>query len=138
MDFYGYIVGAAGLMGLAAGLALALRSRRTLRRLDHMLTAAIAGGFAEDTFSESALSALESRMARFLSGCAAANRNLAGEKEAIKSLIADISTRPRPPSPTSCSTPPCSQRGNCLRSSGPRQRPSPPRRRNSPSWCRPW
>ena len=97
MDFYGYIVGAAGLIGLAAGLALALRSRRTLRRLDHMLTAAIAGGFAEDTFSESALSALESRMARFLSGCAAANRNLAGEKEAIKSLIADISHQTKTP-----------------------------------------
>ena len=61
MGFYGYLIGAAGLIGLAVGLWLALRSRRTLRRLDSMLTAAIDGGFSEDTFDESALSAVEAK-----------------------------------------------------------------------------
>ena len=97
MGFYGYLIGAAGLIGLAVGLCLALRSRRTLRRLDSMLTAAIDGGFSEDTFDESALSAVETKMSRFLSGCAAANRDLSTEKESIKSLIADISHQTKTP-----------------------------------------
>lgn len=97
MGFYGYLIGAAGLIGLAVGLCLALRSRRTLRRLDSMLTAAIDGGFSEDTFDESALSAVEAKMSRFLSGCAAANRDLSAEKESIKSLIADISHQTKTP-----------------------------------------
>ena len=97
MGFYGYLIGAAGLIGLAVGLWLALRSRRTLRRLDSMLTAAIDGGFSEDTFDESALSAVEAKMSRFLSGCAAANRDLSTEKESIKSLIADISHQTKTP-----------------------------------------
>ena len=97
MGFYGYLIGAAGLIGLAVGLCLALRSRRTLRRLDSMLTAAIDGGFSEDTFDESALSAVETKMSRFLSGCAAANRDLSAEKESIKSLIADISHQTKTP-----------------------------------------
>ena len=97
MGFYGYLIGAAGLIGLAVGLCLALRSRRTLRRLDSMLTAAIDGGFSEDTFDESALSAVEAKMSRFLSGCASANRDLSAEKESIKSLIADISHQTKTP-----------------------------------------
>ena len=97
MDFYGYCIGAVGLIGLALGLWLALRSRRTLRRLDNMLTAAIDGGFSEDAFDESALSAVEAKMSRFLSGCAAANRDLSTEKESIKSLIADISHQTKTP-----------------------------------------
>ena len=62
-----------------------------------MLTAAIDGGFSEDTFDESALSAVEAKMSRFLSGCAAANRDLSTEKESIKSLIADISHQTKTP-----------------------------------------
>ena len=72
----GVFLGVLGLMALAAlllllGLWLWLDARRTVRRLDRMLSTAIDGGFGEESFDESAPSALESRMARFLNGSAA-------------------------------------------------------------------
>ena len=97
MELSVYFIGGLGLLGLVIGLALALRSRRILHRLDNMLDAAIGGGFIQDIFDESALSALETKMARFLQGCSAANRDLGAEKDAIKSLIADISHQTKTP-----------------------------------------
>lgn len=46
---------AAGLAALAAGYWLALRARRTVRRLDRMLTDAIDGGFVEEHYDETAV-----------------------------------------------------------------------------------
>lgn len=86
-----------GLGALAAGGWQFWRARRILRRLDRMLTSAIDGGFVEERFDESALSALETRMARLLHGSAAANRDLAREQEAVQSLISDISHQARTP-----------------------------------------
>ena len=55
-----------GLAALGAGGWLFWQARRTLRRLDAMLASAIDGGFVEEDYDESALSSLESRMARFI------------------------------------------------------------------------
>ena len=88
---------AAGLAALAAGYWLALRARRTVRRLDRMLTDAIDGGFVEEHYDETAVSALEARMARLLHGSAAANRALSREQAAVQSLISDISHQARTP-----------------------------------------
>ena len=89
------------LLALAAGLAFGLGQwvsrRRTLRRLGDMLDRAIAGNFAEERFDETELSALETRMARYLSANAVSARSLAEEKDAIKTLIADISHQTKTP-----------------------------------------
>ena len=86
-----------GLAALGAGGWLFWQARRTLRRLDAMLASAIDGGFVEEGYDESALSSLESRMARVLHGSAAANRALAEEQAAVQSLISDISHQARTP-----------------------------------------
>ena len=83
--------------GLAFGLGQWVSRRRTLRRLGDMLDRAIAGNFAEERFDETELSALETRMARYLSANAVSARNLAEEKDAIKTLIADISHQTKTP-----------------------------------------
>lgn len=87
----------AGLAGLAAGGWFFRQARRTMRRLDRMLAQAIDGGFVEEGYDETALSALEARMARLLRGSAAANRALAREQAAVKTLISDISHQARTP-----------------------------------------
>ena len=83
--------------GLAFGLGQWVSRRRTLRRLSEMLDRAIAGDFAEERFDETELSALETRMARYLSANAVSARSLAEEKDAIKTLIADISHQTKTP-----------------------------------------
>ena len=83
--------------GLAFGLGQWVSRRRTLRRLGDMLDRAIAGNFAEERFDETELSALETRMARYLSANAVSARSLAEEKDAIKTLIADISHQTKTP-----------------------------------------
>ena len=83
--------------GLVVGLWQWASRRRTLRRLNAMLDRAIAGGFAEDRFDETELSALEGKLARFLRGSAAAKKTVEGEQAAVKALIADISHQTRTP-----------------------------------------
>lgn len=89
---------------LAAVLLVALavlwyrrRTRRTLRALDQMLDAAIRGDFTEETFDESMLSSVETKLAHYLSACAVSARNLQEEKDKIKTLIADISHQTKTP-----------------------------------------
>lgn len=84
-------------VGLAFGLWQGVSRRRTLRRLSAMLDRAIAGGFGEDRFDETELSALEGKLARFLRGSAAAKKAVEGEQAAVKALIADISHQTRTP-----------------------------------------
>ncbi len=86
-----------GLAGLVFGLWQAFQRRRTIRRLDRMLSDAIQGGFRETTFDESALSALESKMAQFLSGSARDAQLLAQNQAAVQSLISDISHQTKTP-----------------------------------------
>lgn len=89
-------------LALAAGaLAYALwcrrRERRTLQTLEAMLEAAIRGDFSEETFDESLLSAVESKLAQYLSASLVSARNLGEEKEKIKTLIGDISHQTKTP-----------------------------------------
>ena len=97
----GTFLGVLGLVALAAllllGLWLWLDARRTVRRLDRMLSTAIDGGFGEESFDESAPSALESRMARFLNGSARSLRWLQRQRESIQFLLSDISHQTKTP-----------------------------------------
>ena len=90
-----------GLLCLACGIGLALwntrRTRKTMDTLDRMLTAAVEGDFTETAFDESRLSALETRLAHYLSASAVSARNLAEEKDRIKTLISDISHQTKTP-----------------------------------------
>ena len=96
----GTFLGVLGIMALAA-LLLALwfwlDARRTVRRLDRMLSTAIDGGFGEESFDESAPSALESRMARFLNGSARSLRGVQRQRESIQRLLSDISHQTKTP-----------------------------------------
>lgn len=97
----GTFLGVLGLVALAAllllGLWFWLDARRTVRRLDRMLSTAIDGGFGEESFDESAPSALESRMARFLNGSARSLRGVQRQRESIQRLLSDISHQTKTP-----------------------------------------
>lgn len=73
------------------------RLRRTLRGLDRMLDDTIRGEFSEARFDESRLSAVETKLAHYLSASAISAKNVAAEKDKIKSLIADISHQTKTP-----------------------------------------
>lgn len=91
---------AAGVMlAVAVGAILLARRRsaRLVQRLDAMLTAAMEGEFSETAFDESRLSALESRLARYLAASALSARNLQAQKDQISALISDISHQTRTP-----------------------------------------
>ena len=96
---YGLLALAVLALLAAAGIALwtHLRSRRMLDTLDRMLDDAIRGDFQESLYDESRLSALETRMAHYLSASAVSAKNLAAEKDAIKTLIGDISHQTKTP-----------------------------------------
>ena len=61
-----------------------------MEEIEGMLDIAMTGSFSEITFDESQLSALETKFAHYLSAAEASSRNMAQEKDKIKSLIADI------------------------------------------------
>ena len=94
----GYVIAAAA---LAAAMVIVLygrwRTARTIRRLDDMLTAAMDGSFSEQNFDESRLSALESRLARYLAASALSERNVRQQKDQISALISDISHQTKTP-----------------------------------------
>ena len=96
---YGLLALAVLALLAAAGIALwtHLRSRRMLNTLDRMLDDAIRGEFRESLYDESRLSALETRMAHYLSASTVSAKNLAEEKDKIKTLIGDISHQTKTP-----------------------------------------
>ena len=73
------------------------RKRRLLRRLDRMLDEAIRGDFREEAFDETLLSAVETKLAHYLSASAISAVHLREERDKIKSLIADISHQTKTP-----------------------------------------
>ena len=73
------------------------RARRMLDTLDRMLDDAVRGDFQESLYDESRLSALETRMAHYLSASTVSAKNLAEEKDKIKTLIGDISHQTKTP-----------------------------------------
>ena len=87
----------AGLAALAAGLAIRHRAARTLDRVEEMLTAAMEGRFSEEHFDESRLSALEARLARYLTASETSAGRVRQEKDRLASLVADIAHQTRTP-----------------------------------------
>lgn len=72
-------------------------TRQSLQRVADMLDAAICGDFTNTTFDESMVSALEARLAQYLSASALSARNVAVEKDKLKELIGDISHQTKTP-----------------------------------------
>ena len=68
-----------------------------MEEIERMLDAAMTGSFSETNFDESQLSALETKFAHYLSAAEASYRNVAQEKDKIKTLIADISHQTKTP-----------------------------------------
>ena len=73
------------------------KARKTMEEIERMLDASMIGAFSETNFDESRLSALETKFAHYLSAAEASSRNVAQEKDKIKSLIADISHQTKTP-----------------------------------------
>jgi len=74
-----------------------LHTLRTIRHLEDMINAAIDGSFTEHAFNESRLSALENKFAKYLSASETSYKNIATEKNKIKTLISDISHQTKTP-----------------------------------------
>lgn len=94
----GYIVAGGAL--LAALVIVAVdrqKTVRTIKHLDAMLEAAIDGCFTEETYDESRLSALENRLARYLTASALSARKVQEQKDQISALISDISHQTKTP-----------------------------------------
>ena len=98
MTAIGYIVIAAAVLAAAVVVIWdRWRTRRLLKRLDTMLEKAITQGFAEEDYDESLLSAVETKLARYLAASTVSARNLQAEKGKIKTLIADVSHQTKTP-----------------------------------------
>lgn len=73
------------------------RMKKIMKSLDCMIDSAISGNFTEKVFDESALSAVECKMAHYLATSEVSARNLSAEKDKIKTLISDISHQTKTP-----------------------------------------
>lgn len=73
------------------------KTRKTLDTLSDMLSAAIDGSFSETAFDESQLSAVETKLARYLSVCSVSSKNLLAERNKINELVSDISHQTKTP-----------------------------------------
>ncbi len=98
MTAMGYIVIVSAVLVAAAVVVWdRWRTRRLLKRLDDMLEKAITRGFKEEDYDESLLSAVETKLARYLASSTVSARNLQVEKDKIKTLVADISHQTKTP-----------------------------------------
>ena len=86
----GLIVAAALLLAAAVVAVDRYRTARIMARLDRMVTQAMDGDFTESDFDETRLSALETRMARYLAASALSARNLRQQKEQIASKLTNL------------------------------------------------
>lgn len=94
------ILGIACFMILAAVLTVFFYRRHTkqvMQNLDAMLDAAINGTFTEENIDETMFSVVENKLGRYLADSELSARNVAEEKEKIKTLIADISHQTKTP-----------------------------------------
>lgn len=73
------------------------QTRKTLRNIEQMLNEAMDGTFTETSFTESEQSALGTKFVHYLSASSVSARNVAAEKDQIKTLIADISHQTKTP-----------------------------------------
>lgn len=91
------IIAVSILLGVGIVLWYRRRTRRILENLSRMLDIAMQGDFTEDSFDESLLSALESKLAHYLAASTVSARNVQAEKEKLKTLIGDISHQTKTP-----------------------------------------
>ena len=73
------------------------REKQLLDSLTAMVDAAMAGTFTEQSFDETRLSALETRLARYLAAGTTSARQVSAERDRIRALIADISHQTKTP-----------------------------------------
>lgn len=73
------------------------KEKQVLSMLNEMLDSAIDERFTEDTYDESMLSALETKLNRYLSKNYVSSKKMKEEKEHIKALISDISHQTKTP-----------------------------------------
>ena len=94
------IIGFAIFISITAVVVVLLyrrHTRRILQNLDRMIDRAINGTFTADTLDETMYSAVENKLSRYLADSELSARNVAEEKEKIKTLIADISHQTKTP-----------------------------------------
>ena len=98
MTILEYAILAASIL-LAAGFILYdhRKTRQILDNLNRMLDIAMQGNFTEDSFDETMLSALESKLAHYLAASTVSAKNVQSEKEKLKALIGDISHQTKTP-----------------------------------------
>ncbi|OPZ88805.1 MAG: Alkaline phosphatase synthesis sensor protein PhoR [Firmicutes bacterium ADurb.Bin419] len=93
------LIFAAGfLLGLAVyGIICRIRTKKLLERLVKVIDSVSYGSFSEETFDESMLSALESRLKRETDILRTTQNALMEERNKIKTLISDISHQTKTP-----------------------------------------
>lgn len=79
------------------GMLISRGNKKLLRQLDAMLDDAIAGTFQAETFDESLVSKIESKMLRFLEQSRVKQEQIESERERVRSLISDISHQTKTP-----------------------------------------
>lgn len=85
------------LAGIIAILISRSREKKIVSKLSKMLESAIDGSFTETLYDESTLSALETKLNRYLSQCLLSSKNLKHERDKIESLVSDISHQTKTP-----------------------------------------
>lgn len=73
------------------------KAKKTMKRLYKMLDDAISNKFQENTYDESMISAIESKMKYYISHNMASEYKLSEERDKIKGLISDISHQTKTP-----------------------------------------
>lgn len=97
MDIVEMICIAAAVIGICYGLYSRIRVRHLTVSMGRMLDMAIDGTFTEHKFDESLLSALESKLWKYLTTAEISAENVAHEKDKIKQLVADIAHQTKTP-----------------------------------------
>ena len=72
-------------------------NKKLLQRLDDMIDEAIAGTFQNETYDESLLSKIESKMVRFIEQSKLRQEQIEDERGRVRSLIGDISHQTKTP-----------------------------------------
>ena len=97
MDTFNCICLGFAIASFGTAMFIHRREHHTLTNLFVMLDNAIKGTLTENTFDESMLSAIEMKMARFLSSHEQSSKNLKYEKNKINELISNISHQTKTP-----------------------------------------
>lgn len=98
MDSILILITIAAVLGSTAAIIInRYRASKEYEQLNRLIDAAIKNELKEQDFDESRMSALETKLARFLSVSTISAQNVAEEKDRIKTLIADISHQTKTP-----------------------------------------